>query len=255
VAVEAGPYGEASIALNEVYCRYICAGRPFVTLKAAVTLDGKLAAAGGDSRWVSGPISLRYAHWLRHVNDAILVGVNTVIADDPQLTCRLPGDRPYRQPLRVILDSRLRTPPTARVVSGDLPGTTLIATTEQAPKAAIDRLAKPGVIVDIFPADAAGLVDLSALLIGLRRREVASVLVEGGGRTHGAFIKQRFADKLALAVAPKILGGAGAISWVGEELAARMGDARLLRDMRSRRLGDDLLVEGWFEEVGECLLV
>jgi len=254
IPVEIGPYGVEAIALNEIYCRYICAGRPFVTLKAAITLDGKIAAANGDSRWVSGPPALRYVHWLRHVYDAILVGVNTVLADDPSLTCRLPNDRPYRQPLRVILDSRLRTLPSCRVASGDLPGETLIAATELAPAAARIRLAKPGVKVEIFPADDAGDVDVVALLRHLHAREIGSVLVEGGGRVHASFLRRRMADKLALALAPKIIGGSGAISWVGGELAQVMREARAVRNLRPRTLGQDLLVEGYLEDIGECLL-
>jgi len=255
VAVETGPFGREAVALNEMYCRYICAGRPFVTLKAAITLDGKIAAAGGDSRWVSGPPARRYAHWLRHTHDGILVGVNTVLADDPSLTCRLPSDRPYRQPLRIVLDSRLRTLPSCNVVAGRLPGKTLVACTKFAPEAAVARLAKPNVMVEIFPADEHGDVELPALLRWLRGHEIGSILVEGGGHVHASFLRSRMADKLALALAPKILGGAGAISWVAGELAGAMREARLVRDLTARRLGGDLLIEGRLEDIGECLLV
>ncbi|NLH51067.1 MAG: bifunctional diaminohydroxyphosphoribosylaminopyrimidine deaminase/5-amino-6-(5-phosphoribosylamino)uracil reductase RibD [Myxococcales bacterium] len=255
IPVESGVLAKEAIALNEGYCRYICAGRPFVTLKAATTLDGRIATASGHSQWVSGPAALRFAHWLRHVNDAILVGVDTVIADDPQLTCRLPDFFPHRQPLRVILDSRLRIPPAAKVVSGKLPGQTLVAVTDRAPREKIDRLAKPGVIVDIFPADADGRVDIAAVLQALHRRQIAALLVEGGGHVHASFLQLRLADKLNLVLAPKLVGGRDAKSWIAGELAATMDQALRLKDFHTRRLGVDLLVESHLEEVGECLLV
>jgi diaminohydroxyphosphoribosylaminopyrimidine deaminase/5-amino-6-(5-phosphoribosylamino)uracil reductase len=253
VTVDFGPYADASIQLNEVYCRYICAERPFVTLKAAITLDGKLATASGHSQWVSGLLARRYAHWLRHVHDAVLVGANTVLADDPQLNCRLPADRPYRQPWRVVLDSKSRTPPDARLFRSQPAGPVLIAATAAAPPAARDRLAKAGAMVEIFPADGRGQVDLAALLRFLRAREIASVLVEGGGLVHAGFLGARLADKMDLVLAPKILGGREAVSWVGRELAQMMDQARAVRGLHARRLGDDLLMEGYFEDIGECL--
>jgi diaminohydroxyphosphoribosylaminopyrimidine deaminase / 5-amino-6-(5-phosphoribosylamino)uracil reductase len=255
VKLQVGVLGDEAIALNEVYCRYICTERPFVTVKAATTLDGKIATVTGDSKWVSGPAALRYAHWLRHVNDAILVGVETAIADDPQLTCRLGAGRSVRHPLRVVLDSTLRLPETATLVSGKLPGQTLIATTERADNEKRKRLAKSGVLVEIFPPDEAGRVDLAELLVWLRRREVAGLLVEGGGNVHSSFLRAGLADKLALVLAPKLVGGDQARSWLAGVLAERMDLARIVQNMTVRPLGGDWLVEGYFEDIGECLLV
>jgi diaminohydroxyphosphoribosylaminopyrimidine deaminase/5-amino-6-(5-phosphoribosylamino)uracil reductase len=129
----------------------------------------------------------------------------------------------------------------------------LIAATAAAPPAARDRLAKAGAMVEIFPADGRGQVDLAALLRFLRAREFASVLVEGGGLVHAGFLGARLADKMDLVLAPKILGGREAVSWVGRELAQMMDQARAVRGLHARRLGDDLLMEGYFEDIGECL--
>lgn len=255
IAVEVGLMADEAITLNEVYCRYVCSQRPFVTLKAATTLDGKIATATGDSRWVSGPAALRFAHWLRHANDAVVVGIGTVLADDPRLTCRIAAKSQVRHPLRVILDSHLRTPEDAKVVSGRLPGETLIATTAQADAAAEKRLAKPGVLVERFTADERGRPDLREVLAFLRERDIASVLVEGGGHVHATFLQHHLADKLQLVVAPKLVGGDGARTWVAGQLAATMDQARRLAAMKVRPLGADLLIEGYFEDIGECLLV
>ncbi len=253
VEVELGLLAQEALELNQVYCRYISSRRPFVTLKAATTLDGKIATHTGHSRWVSGAAARKYAHHLRHVNDAILVGVGTVIADDPQLTCRLPDDAPVRHPLRVVLDSALRMPEGAKVVTGELPGETIIATTERAAAAKRERLAKPGVLVEVFPADEAGRVSLPHVLFRLRDREVAAVLVEGGGKVHASFVRRKLADKLELILAPKLVGGDEAPSWMAGVLAETMDQAVNLKDLRVRPLGADLLLEGYFEDIDECL--
>ena len=255
VEVVVGPQADEAIALNEIYCRYICSQRPFIALKAAVTLDGRIATEAGDSQWVSGPASLRFAHWLRQKYDAILIGANTAMRDNPQLTCRLGANRRVRHPLRVVVDSRLRIAETSRLVDASLPGETLIATTEAADPAKIDRLAKPGVKVKRFPPDQTGRVELAALFMYLHTEQVAGVLVEGGGHVHASLLRNHWADKLYLVQAPKIVGGSRAPSWVADSLADKMSQARLLRDMKTRPLGADLLLEGYFEETGECLRV
>jgi len=252
--VEVGVLADEAIRLNQVYCRYICSQRPFVTLKAATTLDGKIATVTGHSKWVSGPAALRYAHHLRHVNDAVLVGVDTVIADDPRLTCRPGVEQDVRQPLRVVVDSTLRTPEDSVIVSGTLPAQTVIATTDRSDSEKRKRLAKESVLVKRFPADETGRVDLAALLVWLHRREVAGLLVEGGGRVHASFVRAGLADKLELVLAPKLVGGEGGASWMAGVLAETMNEAVVLRDMRVRQLGSDWLIEGLFEEVGGCLL-
>jgi len=247
VEVIAGLLRSEALRLNEVFFRSIAAARPFIALKAAVTLDGKIATESGHSRWVSGPPARCYAHWLRHVYDAVLVGVETVLADNPRLTCRLPGDRPYRQPLRVVLDSRLRTPPEAFPATGPEPGETLIAAVEGVEEKLVNRLAKPGVMVERFPPGPDGRVQLRPLLDYLWQRGVTSVLVEGGGQVHASFIAENLADKLHLILAPKVAGGKG-YGWVANALTAEMNRAPRVHEAQIRPLGGDFLLEGYFTE-------
>lgn len=247
IAVEYGLLQEEAIRLNEVFLRSSVAQRPFVALKAASTLDGKIATETGDSRWVSGDPARRYAYWLRHVYDAVLVGVETVIADDPQLTCRLPSDRPYRQPLRIVMDSHLRIPSEARLVSGELPGETVIATTDGVAEKSINRLAKPGVKVERFPAGPDGRILVRPLLDYLWKRGITGLLVEGGGQIHASFITAGLADKLQLILAPKVAGGKGP-TWVAAALTSEMNGAPRIHEAKIRQLGRDFLVEGYFTE-------
>jgi len=248
IEVHIGVLAKEAAKLNEAFCKWMLVRRPFVVLKAASTLDGKIATASGHSQWVSSDAARRYAHRLRRRYDAIMVGVGTVICDDPQLTCRLPYQVECRQPLRIILDSCLRTPPTAKVVSGALPGETLIATTDRADPKAMNLLKEAGVEVEIFPAAPNGKVDLAALTDTLGKRDITSVLVEGGGRVLAACLAAGIADKLSLVLAPKIVGGEGAITSFHGELARTMDEARQVHDLTVRRLGHDWLMEGYFKK-------
>ncbi|MHA1569996.1 MAG: bifunctional diaminohydroxyphosphoribosylaminopyrimidine deaminase/5-amino-6-(5-phosphoribosylamino)uracil reductase RibD [Alphaproteobacteria bacterium] len=246
IEVHVGLLAKEAIKLNEAFCKWALTNRPFVVLKAASTLDGKIATASGHSQWVSGEKAREFAHRLRHRYDAVMVGVDTVIADDPQLTCRLLKSKKCSHPLRVIVDSTLRIPPTAQVVSGKLPGRTLIATTDRADQGKAKKLEKQGVTVEAFPATPDGKVDLTALTETLGTRDITSVLVEGGGRVLAACLSAGIADKLSLVLAPKIAGGAGAITSFEGELAATMDEAHRVLEMTTRRLGEDILIEGYF---------
>jgi len=247
IKVEVGIMAREAMILNEVFTKWSQTGEPFVVLKAASTLDGKIATASGDSQWVSGAQSLRFAHQLRHRYDAIMVGVGTVLADDPQLTCRLPGRQKFKHPLRIIVDSQLRTPLEAKVVSGGLPGRTILAVTDRAKRSKIKKMEQLGVEVLVLPADRQGWVDLPALTKTLGKRDITSLLVEGGGTVLAACLAAGVGDKLSLVMAPKIVGGARAISSFQGELAATMDQARRLHDMSVRRLGKDFLFEGYFQ--------
>ena len=177
--------------------------RPAVTVSYAQTLDGRLATSTGGSQWISGPESLRFAHELRAEHDAIMVGVGTVCKDDPRLTVRLTAGR---NPLRVVVDSTLRTPLTAAVLAkGAAPGTVL-AVTDRAPAAKCNKVRALGASILRLPGDAAGRVDLAALLEALYERSVGSVLVEGGAGIITALLRARLVDRIAVCVAPKILG-------------------------------------------------
>ena len=241
--VEAGD-GEADAArVLEAYIVHRGSGRPFVIAKYAASLDGKIAAASGDSRWVSGPQTLAWAHEMRTRIDAIMAGVSTVLVDNPRLTARPGGVEAPRQPLRVVVDSHGRTPLHAQVLQGS--AATMIATTSAASPSWRSSIAKPGLEVATFPAAAGGRVSLPDLLDELGRRGVVTLLVEGGGVLHGSFFDQRLVDKLHAVIAPLIVGAAKAPGPVAGAGAERMRDAIRLRDVTVDRLGEDVLVTGY----------
>ena len=214
--------------------------RPHVTLKAAMTLDGKIADVHGGARWITGPAARRRAHRLRSEADAIIVGVTTVLRDDPALTVRL--DRPWpREPWRIVLDTTGRTPPAARLIAAGRPERSLIAVGTGAPEVAIARLAETGATVRRYPTRD-GRVDVSAVLADLFGHEVRAVLVEGGGEVHAAFLGAGVVDRVAIFVAPLLVGGAaapGAVGGAGRELKS----AVRLSEFEVTRYGDDLLLE------------
>lgn len=230
--------------LNEAFTTYITAGRPFVVAKFACSLDGKTATAGGESRWISGEAARRRVHELRDTVDAILVGAATVIADDPLLTTRLP-ERKGRHPLRVIADSRGRVPLSARVFDPALPGKTLVAATAAWPAERCAALSERGIEVLFLPSDAHGRVDLAALLAELGRREVVSLLVEGGGTLLDALLRARLVDKVLAFIAPLLIGGRQAPVAVGGEGFVRLADAPRLARVRVEQVGDDILISGY----------
>jgi diaminohydroxyphosphoribosylaminopyrimidine deaminase / 5-amino-6-(5-phosphoribosylamino)uracil reductase len=236
IEVVCGVLEDECRAINRPYLKWTAEKRPWVTLKAAVTLDGRLAARGGDARWVSGELSRLETHRMRHVSDAILVGANTVRLDDPKLTTRLPSG-PGHDAKRVILDGRLTVPPDARCLPG-----AIVVCTRDADAARQRRLEKRGAEIVRLPGRQ-GRVDLRALLDELGRREILSLLVEGGGQVHGELIAAGLADEVALFIAPKLIG-AGGVPLLGVDGPAKMADAWRLGAVSTRRLGDDILVVG-----------
>jgi diaminohydroxyphosphoribosylaminopyrimidine deaminase/5-amino-6-(5-phosphoribosylamino)uracil reductase len=236
IEVVCGVLEEECRCLNRPYLKWTREKRPWVTLKAAVTLDGRLAARGGDARWVSSELSRLEAHRMRDVSDAILVGANTVRLDDPALTTRLPTGKGH-DPKRVILDGRLTVPPDAKC----LPGAIVVAT-KDADAARARRLEKRGAEVLRLPGKH-GQVDLRALLDELGRRELLTLLVEGGGQVHGELLAAGLADEVALFFAPKLIG-AGGVPLIAVDGPAKMADAWRLGALSTRRLGDDILVVG-----------
>lgn len=226
--------------------KWVETGRPLVVAKWAMTLDGKIATHTGDSRWVSGELSRQRAHELRDVSDAIAVGIGTVIADDPELTARLVAPtRPQRahQPLRVIVDSQARIPLGARVLAPDLAPGTLVACSETAPEAARAAIEAAGARVLPLP-EQDGRVDLRSLLAALAQLNVLTLLVEGGGTLLGSLFEARLVDHVYAFIAPKIAGGASAITPVEGLGATRMGCALDLVEIRLERLGVDILLSG-----------
>jgi diaminohydroxyphosphoribosylaminopyrimidine deaminase/5-amino-6-(5-phosphoribosylamino)uracil reductase len=197
-----------------------------VTLKLATSLDGRIATASGESQWITGEAARLQGHRLRAAHDAILVGVETVLADDPELTVRLPG-RPVDQPLRVVLDSRLRTPPTARVAVGD---TLILTTAEPRPvgRARVERVEG----LDGRPAP-------HAVLRAIRRAGEGSVLIEGGGQVAAAFLRAGLVDRLEWFRAPILLGAEGR-PCVAALALAKLADAPTFRRVSAEAVGDDL---------------
>ncbi|MBI3979008.1 MAG: bifunctional diaminohydroxyphosphoribosylaminopyrimidine deaminase/5-amino-6-(5-phosphoribosylamino)uracil reductase RibD [Chloroflexi bacterium] len=247
IATVLGNCAEAAREQIEGFSQLITSGRPWVTAKFAMSLDGKIATRTGDTRWITGPAARRRVHELRDDLDAVLVGVETALADDPQLTVRLDGTaRDDRQPLRVVADSRGRLPLGARMLGE--PGRTLVATTAVSSDIWRQALAARGVEVVVLPADAAGRVDLPALLQALGARGIADLLVEGGGRLLGALFEAQLVDKVYAFVAPVIIGGEGAPSPVRGIGADRLADAWQLRRVRVEQVGPDLLILGYVND-------
>jgi diaminohydroxyphosphoribosylaminopyrimidine deaminase/5-amino-6-(5-phosphoribosylamino)uracil reductase len=239
IEAESGLLEEECRRLNEPFIKQITTGLPFVTYKTAMTLDGRIATAGGDSRWVTGERSRRYVHRLRDRSDAIMVGVGTVLADDPLLTCRLAGGR---DPLRVVVDSRLRTPVTARVIAPDSGAATLIATL---PGNDVARFALEEAGAEVIVCGPGqGGIDLPDLLARLGRRGVQSLLLEGGSGLAGAFLHQGLIDRYLIFIAPKLVGGEGPGPFAGQGVE-RMAEAAGLAVRRLVRFGGDIMVEAY----------
>jgi diaminohydroxyphosphoribosylaminopyrimidine deaminase/5-amino-6-(5-phosphoribosylamino)uracil reductase len=237
----------AARALNAAFVTWITTGRPLVIAKFAMSLDGKIATPTGESQWITGPQARRRVHETRDIVDAILVGADTVLADNPQLTTRLDGRSDVHHPLRVILDSRGRVPLEAQVFDPALPGRTVVATTAAMPDATRRALEERDVQVLSLPADEAGRVALPALLDTLGRMEITSLLVEGGATVLGSFFDAGLVDQVMAFVAPRIIGGAAAPGPVAGRGAARLAATPRLRDVQVERLGSDVLICGWVE--------
>ena len=239
LAVEVGLGGAAAAQLNEAYLLHRRLGRPFVTYKAALSLDGRSAAADGSSQWITGPRARRDVHRLRARSDAICVGIGTVLADNPSLTAReVPVPRP---PRRVVIDSSARTPVHARVLDGAAP--TVVAVAEGAPDPRVAALEGAGATVARLPAGPDGRVRLEAVLAWLGEREVLSVLLEGGATLAGGFAAQDLIDRYLLYLAPKLLGAPGTAGLLEGWAAGTMARARELQLGKVRTLGGDLRLE------------
>ncbi len=235
---------EAKI-INEAYTKFMTSGLPFITAKFAMSLDGKIATQSGDSQWISGDEARHYAHSLRYTNDAIMTGVNTVLADDPQLTARCCGGRggtAKKQPLRVIVDGKGRTPLTARVFSE--PGETLLVLGRQARPEEKAAFAQVGAELLELPS-VEGYIDLKGLLEVLGKRQITSILVEGGSILLGSLFDQRLVDKVIVFIAPIIIGGEKAKTAVGGKGVAKVAGSFKLVHVIEERFGQDIMVIGY----------
>jgi len=227
--------------LNEAYIKHIANGMPFVMLKIAQTLDGKIATARGESQWITGEKAREEAHRLRDINDAILVGINTVLKDNPSLTTRIPGGR---DPVRVIVDSTLRIPLNAKVLTQKSSAKTIVATLTNAPKGKTTKLQKAGVEVLMVKA-AQGRVDLRDLMKKLGKMDIMSVLVEGGAEINYSALKAGIVDKAVLFIAPMLMTGKDALCSIGGTSPVKLSRALRLRDVTSHFVGQDLMFEGY----------
>lgn len=240
IRVRSGLLGEECRTLNEAFVKFITRRLPFVTLKLAASLDGKIATASGDARWISGADSRAMVHRMRNHVDGVLVGSGTAIADDPQLTCRIRGGR---NPWRIVLDGRLRIRPSARLFHQRDPGKTIVVTSTRAPAAKARALESRGAQVWRFPL-CGGEISWMALLRGLADSRMLSVLIEGGATVAASALRAKIVDKVIFFYAPKILGGDGRVMF--DSLGIRRVDRLLrIRRLAFRKSGEDLLVTGY----------
>lgn len=239
VAVESGLLAEEAAGINAGFFQRVRLGRPLVALKLATTLDGRIAAASGESRWITGPAARERAHLMRATHDAVMVGSGTALADDPELTCRLPGLE-GRSPVRVVLDARLRTPPAARLVAAARRVPSWLLTTPESDPARRAALADRGVtLIDVPPGPAGGL-DLAAALQALGERGLTRVLVEGGAGVAAALLRAGLVDRLCWFHAPLLIGGDGvpAVAALGCD---RLADMPSFERVSVEALGEDML--------------
>lgn len=243
ISVHRGPCTNEARHVNRFFFHYTTTKRPYVIAKFAVSLDGKIATHTGHSQWITGEAARLESHRLRHACDAILVGANTAIYDDPQLTTRLP-EQVVSHPVRIVLDSQGRVPVTARLFDPTLPGTTLVATTSRATPERLDALHQQGVETLALPTMDNGWVDVECLLAELGKRELTSLIVEGGGQVLGSFFEAGRIDEVWTFIAPLIIGGVQAPGPIAGQGARMLPDACSLNETSISQFGPDFLIRG-----------
>ncbi|MGL5087126.1 MAG: bifunctional diaminohydroxyphosphoribosylaminopyrimidine deaminase/5-amino-6-(5-phosphoribosylamino)uracil reductase RibD [Clostridium sp.] len=227
--------------INEVFIKFITKKKPFVILKSAMSLDGKIATSKGESKWITSKESRAYVHKIRNEIVGIMVGVNTIIQDNPELTCRLNGGR---NPKRIIVDSTLRIPIESKVICDENKINTIIATTNKADLEKISNLQKLGVNILIIKAKD-GRVHLEELMIKLGELNIDGILLEGGSTLNFSAIKSGIVDKIQLYISPKIIGGENSKTPVGGAGIEFLKDAFRIDNMTSNKIGEDILIEGY----------
>ncbi|MBI4440121.1 bifunctional diaminohydroxyphosphoribosylaminopyrimidine deaminase/5-amino-6-(5-phosphoribosylamino)uracil reductase RibD [Candidatus Woesearchaeota archaeon] len=232
-----GVLEEEARRMNEVYVKYARTKKPFVILKVAASLDGKIATSTGKSKYITGEDSRKYVHKLRSEVDAVMIGINTLIADDPLLDSRLVKGK---DPIKIIVDSKLRMPLKARIMKA--PEKIIVATTVKAPKSKVKQLQQKGVKIIATPPKA-GSVDLEALMKELGNHEITSVLIEGGNRINSSALKEKVVDKILIFTAPRLIGkGLDAFGDLGIKNLDRTIN---LKNISTKKIGKDILVEGY----------
>jgi diaminohydroxyphosphoribosylaminopyrimidine deaminase / 5-amino-6-(5-phosphoribosylamino)uracil reductase len=238
ILTRTGILEEKARKLNESYIKHVTTGKPFVVLKVAMTLDGKIATPEGESKWITGEKARRMVHRLRGSSDAIMTAIGTVMADNPLLTCRTAG---YKNPLRIIIDPHLKTMPDFHVAS--CPPETIIVTrdTYMSGHKAKDLINK-GIFLIGYQGD---VLDLQWLMHELGKRGITSVIVEGGSSLSSYCLKAEIVDKVMFFIAPKIIGGKDSFPAVGGRFFRRISDAYRITELSTKRVGEDVLIEGY----------
>ncbi|MBW1739868.1 MAG: bifunctional diaminohydroxyphosphoribosylaminopyrimidine deaminase/5-amino-6-(5-phosphoribosylamino)uracil reductase RibD [Deltaproteobacteria bacterium] len=243
--VSVGVCEDACRRLNEIFIKYVTTSLPFVILKCATTLDGRIATRTGDSKWITNPLSRQFVHELRHTVDAIMVGIGTVVKDNPQLTTRLEGRR-GSDPLRIVLDTHLSISPDARLLHLGSDSDTLIVTGRSASAEKKRILEKPGVRFLALDDDR-GQIDLTALVSELGRMGITSLLIEGGSRINGSALRAHIVDKIYMFYAPKIYGGDDGVPVCAGPGVNLMKESLSLKDISVHRFADDVMIEGYLK--------
>jgi diaminohydroxyphosphoribosylaminopyrimidine deaminase/5-amino-6-(5-phosphoribosylamino)uracil reductase len=244
IRVSLGEHNKQALQINEAYAKYITTGMPFVTVKFAMSLDGKIATRTGDSKWISNIESRQFAHGLRHTSDAIMAGVNTVLADNPHLTTRSSGGRggtTRKQPVRIIIDGKGRTPQSARIFHES--GKTILVLGRPAGIGEREAFSKLGTEIMEMPSTN-GLIGLKPVFEMLGKREITSVLVEGGGILVGSLFDQRLVDRVFAFISPVIIGGEAGMAVAGQGVD-KLSDAHRLEKVTTTRFGEDILISGY----------
>lgn len=240
IEVIVGILEKEALTLNEVFVKWITTGMPYIILKAAMTLDGKIATAAGESQWITGEAAREEVHKMRDLYDGILTGIGTVLADDPSLTTRLAHGG--KNPQRIVVDSMARTPLHAKVIADGL-APTFIAVTTRAPADKVAALQEAGAQVLII--NDGDRVALKMLFVALGKQKISSVFVEGGAAINGTLIQEKLPDKFHFFIAPKLIGGEKAPTLSGGSGIAQLADALLLRDLTVRTAGQDFWISAY----------
>lgn len=244
IEVSLGLLEEKNRPLNETYLKYITRKIPFVVAKAAMSLDGKIATRTFSSQWISSPKTREYVHLLRGEFDALMIGINTLLQDDPQLTVRHPNWGRKRA-ARIILDSHLRFPPKAKILSTLDKGNIFVFTLPQSSKKKVETLRKKG--AEVVPLPQSGSkIDLKKVLLWLAKQQISSVLVEGGAHLLTSMLEEKLVDKILVAISPKLIGGKNAPSFFQGRGLNLIQDSLRLKKTNSFPIDEDIIVEGYF---------
>ncbi len=238
IEVEEGILNKEALKLNEAYAKFITTHLPFVILKFAASLDGKIALPSGESRWITDKPARKYAHRLRAMADAVLVGIGTVVADDPI-------DSKGKHPLRIVIDSRLRIPVSSKVLDISTGQETMVVTTESAPAEKIKSLRDRGIKVLLAESREDGEVSLRSLMSLLGKMGITSILIEGGSEINASALHEKIVDKIVSIYSPRIIGGSDSISMVGGSPPKSLVESTFLKHISIKRIGEDIMIEGY----------